>query len=406
MNTAGPCVIRVPDWVPDHEKTHPDAKYYLYFSGHHGKQIQLAWSDSITGRWRLFNAGDNPDRAWGKAGEYSGAKTPGGEKPSHKGRHFAFYHNPERDRDTVNALYTTPRRLPESIVAVVFDLSGLSEADRLNPQKWKRVYDVEQVLLKPEKYCEGIDRAYKRSHNGTGHGYQLRDPYVFADDDGKLYLFYSGRGENALGVAELKIESETKEKSLRVTAPSRALPVLVGENRLIGWWSTGGIDKVDIEITDDGKSWHSLVKGIDNVRYYLWTVPDKPTSQAQLRIRETGGEVLATSEPFIIAKDKTLTLISPTRQTVYTAGQVHHPAFATTGDIAAVDFAYSVDDGGWVTFAQGHSNRSTKRAEWNAPAHAWTVPNIASDHVRLRVTESGGGASYTSEPFSVVPIER
>jgi len=30
----------------------------------------------------------------------------------------------------------------------------------------------------------------------------LRDPYVFADDD-RLYLFYAGGGEQAIGLAEL-----------------------------------------------------------------------------------------------------------------------------------------------------------------------------------------------------------
>ena len=34
---------------------------------------------------------------------------------------------------------------------------------------------------------------------------QLRDPYVFEDDDGSLYLFYVGGGEQAIGVARLTL---------------------------------------------------------------------------------------------------------------------------------------------------------------------------------------------------------
>ena len=33
---------------------------------------------------------------------------------------------------------------------------------------------------------------------------QLRDPYVFQNDDGRLYLFYVGRGEDAIGLAQLE----------------------------------------------------------------------------------------------------------------------------------------------------------------------------------------------------------
>ena len=33
---------------------------------------------------------------------------------------------------------------------------------------------------------------------------QLRDPYIFEDDDGQAYLFYSGAGEEAIGFARLQ----------------------------------------------------------------------------------------------------------------------------------------------------------------------------------------------------------
>ena len=33
---------------------------------------------------------------------------------------------------------------------------------------------------------------------------QLRDPYIFEDDDGQVYLFYSGAGEEAIGFARLQ----------------------------------------------------------------------------------------------------------------------------------------------------------------------------------------------------------
>ena len=47
-SATGACVIRVPAWIPEAEKTHPSAKYYLYYSAHHGTKIKMAWSASIT----------------------------------------------------------------------------------------------------------------------------------------------------------------------------------------------------------------------------------------------------------------------------------------------------------------------------------------------------------------------
>ncbi len=47
-NINGPCVIRVPDWVPD-----PPGRFYMYFGHHTGRFIRMALSDALTGPWRV-----------------------------------------------------------------------------------------------------------------------------------------------------------------------------------------------------------------------------------------------------------------------------------------------------------------------------------------------------------------
>lgn len=51
-NIAYPCLVRVPAWI---EK--PLGKYYLYFSGHHGTYIRLAYADSVSGPWKIYEPG-------------------------------------------------------------------------------------------------------------------------------------------------------------------------------------------------------------------------------------------------------------------------------------------------------------------------------------------------------------
>ncbi len=75
-NINGPSVIRVPDWIPASERVNPNANYYMYFAHHVGRDIRLAWSDSLTGDWTLFNTGNAPDRAWGVNGNNTGVQTP------------------------------------------------------------------------------------------------------------------------------------------------------------------------------------------------------------------------------------------------------------------------------------------------------------------------------------------
>ena len=51
-NVQGPSLIRVPDWVPD-----PLGQYYLYFADHKGSYIRMAYADSATGPFTVYEPG-------------------------------------------------------------------------------------------------------------------------------------------------------------------------------------------------------------------------------------------------------------------------------------------------------------------------------------------------------------
>jgi hypothetical protein len=51
-NINGPSLIRIPSWVQPVK-----GKYYLYFSHHRGRRIELAYSDSIAGPWKIYGPG-------------------------------------------------------------------------------------------------------------------------------------------------------------------------------------------------------------------------------------------------------------------------------------------------------------------------------------------------------------
>jgi hypothetical protein len=51
-NVNGPAVIRVPSWVE-----HPLGRYYMYFAHHKGDHIRLAYANSPTGLWKIYEPG-------------------------------------------------------------------------------------------------------------------------------------------------------------------------------------------------------------------------------------------------------------------------------------------------------------------------------------------------------------
>ena len=61
-------------------------------------------------------------------------------------------------------------------------------------------------MLRPEYAWEGADLPITGGQNGqTGFAHAMRDPDLFRDTDEKVYLFYVGGGESAIGVAQVHL---------------------------------------------------------------------------------------------------------------------------------------------------------------------------------------------------------
>jgi hypothetical protein len=67
-----------------------------------------------------------------------------------------------------------------------------------------------QEVLRPEEDYEGANLKQKKSHVGesTGPENAVRDPNIFTDTDGRVYLLYSVAGESGIGIAELQQNRE------------------------------------------------------------------------------------------------------------------------------------------------------------------------------------------------------
>jgi len=112
-----------------------------------------------------------------------------------RARHFTV----RRVGDTVQMLYTRIHDCPERIKMSTIDLSvGDYEL-------WDSTFPPEEILY-AELDWEGGDIVPTNSEGSTApeNVNQLRDPYLFEDSDGQWYLFYCGRGEDAIGVAHIR----------------------------------------------------------------------------------------------------------------------------------------------------------------------------------------------------------
>ncbi|MFT6809042.1 MAG: hypothetical protein ACJA01_002274 [Saprospiraceae bacterium] len=319
-NINGPSLIRVPSWIDN-----PLGQYYLYFAHHKGSYIKLAFSDTITGPWTVY---DHPILPLSESGlvQEEGADTDlstlikytswseslalieVGDKaikayesrnqnkikaPSPTTPHLAspeviidnktqqirmYYHgivdgslqmskvaisedglkfkaNPEIislpylrmfqirgnnyglampgflyktkdgltdfhirnkwifdtdvrhsdvyvDGNSLWIYYSKVGDAPERIYYAHIDVSSDDWNDwELGPSK---------ELLRPELEWEGTHISSAPSYRGEISKVmnQIRDPHFFKDKDGKMYLLYTGSGEQAIGIVELKTNNK------------------------------------------------------------------------------------------------------------------------------------------------------------------------------------------------------
>lgn len=103
--------------------------------------------------------------------------------------------------DALHAFYSrrgvTP---PERLMLSVTDLSASSNYD-----EWDPSYPPEEIYRAQPGWEGGQFADFDSETSAAPENVdQLRDPFLFEDDDGSLYLFYTGGGEDALGALHLE----------------------------------------------------------------------------------------------------------------------------------------------------------------------------------------------------------
>jgi len=138
--------------------------------------------------------------------------------------------------DTLEVFHSRIGDTPERILYCTIDL-GVGGMD-----DWDPTYPPKEIL-RSELDWEGVNDPLLPSQSGAAPEdvHQLRDPCLFEDTDGELYLFYAGRGEDALGLArltvvpdpvyELSIEASPDQISTGASATVTATLVDVARNR-------------------------------------------------------------------------------------------------------------------------------------------------------------------------------
>ncbi|MEM1212321.1 MAG: hypothetical protein AAGI68_08475 [Planctomycetota bacterium] len=119
---------------------------------------------------------------------------PLGQRVDLSGRHWAVL----TEGDRLHLAYSRWGDAPEHLLGFTVD-----HPDQL--PDWNQAHRT--ALLSPEFSWEGSDQPVRPSRAGSVHEpvNELRDPELFRDDDGRIYLLYAVAGESGIALAELTV---------------------------------------------------------------------------------------------------------------------------------------------------------------------------------------------------------
>jgi len=188
----------------------------------------------------------------------------------------------------------------------------------------------------------------------------------------------------------------------KITSPAAGETFKVGEESQIKWTTTGSVNKVWLEYSTTGEQWHAMTGPMPAVGSYLWSVPDRISSIARVRIYDGDNrDTDAVSEPFHIVGS--VKLEEPAEGEVFKVGSVHTLKWESIGSIPQVRLEYLLED----QFAENAKEPLTLTIEEklrNDGIYEWIVPDKISDRVRIRISDARDETvlDLSDKPISII----
>jgi ELWxxDGT repeat protein len=187
--------------------------------------------------------------------------------------------------------------------------------------------------------------------------------------------------------------------SLTLTSPNGGETFIAGDSHTIQWSSTGTVGDVTIERSTTGSTGtFSSIATVSNSGSYVWNIPDTPSINYYIRIRNAAGNVSDISDgPFTVLEAGTITVTSPNGGETWKRGENKTIQWSSTGTVGNVTVEYSTagTSGTFVAIATNINNTGS---------YTWNVPDVASNQCVVRVSSHQYNVSDTSNStFSIQP---
>jgi RHS repeat-associated protein len=186
---------------------------------------------------------------------------------------------------------------------------------------------------------------------------------------------------------------------ITITSPNGGEFWVTGTNHDITWTTTGPGQVINVKIEyslNSGTSWTAIVTSTPNDGSFPWTVPGTTSDNCLVRITGVDDYPTDTSDAvFSIVLPPGITVTSPNGGENWETNSLHDITWSSQGIVGNVKIEYSTNNGAsWTTIISDTANDGN---------HPWTVPDTPSTNCLVRVSETDGDPSDTSNTvFNIV----
>jgi Leucine-rich repeat (LRR) protein len=180
---------------------------------------------------------------------------------------------------------------------------------------------------------------------------------------------------------------------IEVYSPNGGEEWAAGNNYGIIW--SAGPSIIDVSInysTDGGSTWIPIAASFPNYGYYSWTIPNSPSSNCLVRVSDLSGMCCDVSNSVFTISPPTfpfITVTSPNGGEACYIGSPYDITWSDSGIVGLISIDYSTNGGySWNPIAGSIPDTGS---------YTWTVPATPSNECRVRVRETWGPLSDTSD---------
>ncbi|GAJ00049.1 unnamed protein product, partial [marine sediment metagenome] len=192
--------------------------------------------------------------------------------------------------------------------------------------------------------------------------------------------------------------------SINVRSPNGGESWVAGSTQEIKWNSTGDINKVTIKYsTDNGTTWKAIAKNAANNHSYNWVVPDVVSDECLVRVTSNDSDldpkpsdVSNAVFSIVLPSLPEIKVTAPNGGEQLVVGSRFTITWYATNSREDVKIEYSING--------GDTWKEITSASENDGEYDCIVPDKPSDNCLVRISETGGQPSDTSDGvFSIVP---